>query len=328
MSIRFRASRLPLALASLLLAGAAFSAQAADYPNQSIRVVVPFPPGGGTDVVARLLVAKVREVTGWTLIVDNRAGAGGNIGMDVVAKSKPDGYTLGLGQTANLAINPAIYAKMPYDASKDFQPIALIAGQPMVLVVNGTSKFQSVADLVAAARAKPGTLNMASAGSGTVGHLTGELFSRQAGIQINHIPYKGAGQAATDLMGDQTDLYFASPQTVMTQLRAGKLRALAVSSTDRLPALPDTPTLAQSGYAGFDTKDWKLLVAPAGVPAEIVETLNAAAMKALALPDTVTQLNAEGSVPLSGSVSETTRYLQTEQKRWPQVARDANLKVD
>jgi tripartite-type tricarboxylate transporter receptor subunit TctC len=313
----------------VLLAASAVVAQAQPtYPNQPIKVMVPFPPGGGTDVVTRLLTEKMRAATNWTFVVDNKAGAGGNIGLDAVAKSVPDGYSLGVGQTANLAINPALYPKMPYDASKAFVPVALVAGQPVVLVVNSTSRFKSLAELVAAAKAKPATLTMASAGNGTVGHLTGEIFSKQAGIKVNHIPYKGAAPAATDLLGGQVDFYFATPQTVVPFVKAGKLRAIAVSSAKRLPVLPDVTTVAEAGYKGFDTTDWKMLVAPAGTAADIVKRLNAEVDKAMSKPETLAQLLAEGSVPMSGSPQQVAQFLKAEQQRWSSVVRDANVKLD
>ncbi|MDN3922109.1 Bug family tripartite tricarboxylate transporter substrate binding protein [Roseateles violae] len=314
---------------AVLLAGLAGGSQSQTaYPSQPIRLIVPFPPAGGTDVVARLMVEKLRAANGWTFVVDNKAGAGGNIGLDAVAKSKPDGYTLGLGQTANLAINPHLYAKMPYNASKDFVPVALVAGQPVVLVVNAASSFKTVADLVAAAKAKPSAITMASAGNGTVGHLTGELFSKQAGVKVNHIPYKGAGPAATDLLGGQVDFYFATPQTVIPFVKTGKLRALAVSSARRLPVLPEVPTMAEGGMKGFDTTDWKLLLAPAGTPADIVKRLNAEVDRAMSKPATAAQLLAEGSIPLSGSPEEAAQHLKTEQQRWGVVVRESNAKLD
>ena len=312
-----------------LLSSTAWAAHAQGaYPNQPIKIIVPFPPGGGTDVVTRLMVEKLRASNGWTFVVDNKAGAGGNIGMDAVAKSKPDGYTLGMGQTANLAINPSLYPKMTYDAAKDFVPVALVAGQPVVLVVNGASKLETLADLIAAAKQKPASLTMASAGNGTVGHLTGEVFTKQAGLKVNHIPYKGAGPAATDLLGGQVDFYFATPQTVVSFVKAGKLRALAVSSPKRLAVLPDVPTVAESGYKGFDTSDWKLLVAPAGTPADIVKRLNAEVEKAMSRPETIAHLLSEGSVPLSGSPQDAAQLMKAEQQRWGAVVREANVKVD
>jgi tripartite-type tricarboxylate transporter receptor subunit TctC len=311
--------------ALLACAGLTVNAQGA-YPNQAVKLIVPFPPGGGTDMVTRLMSEKLRTANGWTLVVDNKAGAGGNIGMDALAKAKPDGYTLGMGQTANLAINPALYPKIPYDAAKDFVPVALVAGQPVVLVVNASSRFKKLSDLVAAA--KGSSLTMASAGSGTVGHLTGEIFARQAAIKITHVPYRGAGPAATDLLGGQVDFYFATPQAVVPFVQAGKLRALAVSSAKRLPVLPDVPTVAESGYKGFETSDWKMLVAPAGTPAEIVRRLNAEVEKAMSRPDTLAQLLAEGSVPMSATPQQAAQFLKSEQQRWSAVVRDSHVKLD
>ncbi len=313
---------------ALLFASAAALAQPADYPAQSIKVIVPFPPGGGTDIVTRMVLDRIRASTGWTLVVDNRPGAGGNIGMDAVAKAAPDGYTLGMGQTANLAINPSLYAKMPYDASRAFAPVATVAGQPVVLVVNAASRFKTLADLVAAAKAKPDSLSMASAGNGTVGHLTGELFIRQAGIRTSHIPYKGAGPAATDLLGGQVDYYFATPQTVIPFIKAGKLRALAVSSAKRLPVLPDVPTVAESGYKGFDTSDWKMLVAPAGTPPAVLARWQQEVARALARPDTIATLQAEGSTPMATTPQEAAALIRSEQQRWGEVIRNGNVKLD
>ncbi len=307
-------------------AGASHSQSA--FPSQPIRVVVPFPPAGGTDVVARLVVEKVRAATGWTFVVDNKAGAGGNIGMDAVAKSKPDGYTLGVGQTANLAINPSLYSKMPYAAAKDFVPVSLLAGQPVVLVVNAASPYKTVADLVAAAKAHPSKLSMASAGNGTVGHLTGEIFAMQTGIRITHVPYKGASPAAIDLVGGQVDFYFATPQAVIAFVKSGKLRALAVSSSRRLPVLPDVPTVAEGVLKGFETTDWKMLVAPAGTPADIVRRLNAEVEKAMSKPETAAQLLSEGSIPMGGPTQQVAQFLKAEQQRWSAVVRESHVKLD
>ncbi|BFO56746.1 Bug family tripartite tricarboxylate transporter substrate binding protein [Acidovorax sacchari] len=317
-----------LGTCALLAASAAALGQPADYPSQSIKVIVPFPPGGGTDIVSRMVLDKIRASTGWTLVVDNKPGAGGNIGMDAVAKAAPDGYTLGMGQTANLAINPSLYAKMPYDASRAFVPVATVAGQPVVLVVNAASRFKTLADLVGAAKARPDSLSMASAGNGTVGHLTGELFIRQAGIRTSHIPYKGAGPAATDLLGGQVDYYFATPQTVIPFIKAGKLRALAVSSAKRLPVLPDVPTIAESGYKGFDTSDWKMLVAPAGTPPAVLARWQQEVARALARPDTIATLQAEGSTPMATTPREAAALIRSEQQRWGEVIRSSNVKLD
>ena len=299
-----------------------------DYPNQAIRVIVPFPPAGGTDMLSRLLTDQLRFNNKWTLTIDNKPGAGGNIGMDTLAKSKPDGYTLAMGQTANLAINPALYPDIPFNASQDFVPIALVAAQPMVLVVRADSPFKTLKDLITSAKAKPGILNMASAGNGTVGHLTGELFGKVAGIKAVHIPYKGAAPAVTDLLSGQVDFYFATPQTVVSLLVAGKLRALAVSSAKRLFALPEVPTIAELGFKGFEAFDWKALMAPAGTPVAIVNQLNAEVDKAMSKPEVIAKLLAEGSMPMSGSPQQVTRYVASEQQRWGALVRENKVKLD
>lgn len=317
-----------------LLAGglAAFAAPLAfaqdKWPTQTIRLVVPFPPGGGTDIVARLIVDKVASQAGWNFVVDNRAGAGGNIGLDAVAKGKPDGYTIGIGQTANLAINPALYARMPYDPLRDFAPIALVAGQPVVLVVRADAPYRTLADLVAAAKAKPGSLSMASAGNGTVGHLAGELFAQRAGVKIVHVPYKGAAPAATDLMGGQVDFYFATPQAAIPLIKGNRLRALAVTSLKRVPVLPEVPTIDESGWRGFEASDWKALVAPAGTPGDIVKRINAAVDQALSRPDTMSKLLAEGSVPLGGPPEKLAQFIKTESARWGDAVRQSGVKVE
>lgn len=298
------------------------------YPSHSIKVIVPFPPGGGTDLVTRLVVEKIRIATGWPLVVENKPGAGGNIGMDAVAKAVPDGYTIGMGQTANLAINPSLHTKMPYDAAKALVPVATVAGQPVVLVVNSTAPFLTLADFVSAAQAKQGSFTMASAGNGTVGHLTGELFTRQAGINTLHIPYRGAGPAANDLLGNQVDYYFATPQAVLPFIRAGKLRALAVSSSQRLPILPDVPTVAESGYKNFDTNDWKMLVAPAGTPPAILAQLQAVVARVLSDAELIVALQEEGSAPLNSTPQQAADLLQSEQERWSTVVRNSGLKLD
>lgn len=298
------------------------------WPSKPIRVIVPFPPAGGTDVLTRQLAEKIAAATKWILVIDNKPGAGGNIGLDALAKSAPDGYTLGMGQTANLAINPSLYAKMPFDASKDFAPVGLVSAQPMVLVVSAESPHRSLADVVAAAKAKADGLTMASAGSGTVGHLAGELFARRAGVKFLHIPYKGAAPAVTDLLGRQVDIMFANTQSVMTLVTSGKLRALAVSSAQRVKPLPAVPTIAESGYAGFEAVTWSGLVAPAGMPADIIARLNAEIAKALARADFLEKLAAEGSEPLGGSPQQFAEFMRAEQAKWGAAVRASGAKAD
>ena len=314
--------------AALCSLASPFAAHAETYPKEPVRLVVPFPPAGGTDVVSRMVADKVSGNTGWTFVVDNRSGAGGNIGLDAVAKSKPDGLTIGMGQTANLAINPSLYPKMPYDVLKDFTPIALVASQPVVLVVRTESPYKKLSDLVAAAKAKPGAITMASAGNGTVGHLAGEMFAKKAGVKFMHIPYKGAGPALTDLLGGQTDFFFITPQGGLPHIKAGKLRALAVTSAKRVTVLPDAPTIAESGYPGFEATDWKALVAPAGTPVDVVKRINAEVEKALAKPDTIAKLLAEGSAPMGGSPQAMAQFLKAEYTRWGAAIKEANVKLE
>ncbi|KWR81312.1 Bug family tripartite tricarboxylate transporter substrate binding protein [Cupriavidus sp. IDO] len=309
-----------------LLAGAAPAMAADSYPSQPVRLVVPFPPAGGTDVLSRLVFNKVGMATHWNVVVENRAGAGGNIGLDAVAKARPDGYTLGMGQTANLAINPTLYPKMPYDAVKDFAPVVLVSAQPVVLIVRADAPYKTVADLVTAAKGKQ--LSMASAGTGTVGHLTGEMFARRAGIKMLHVPYKGASPALTDLLGGQTDFYFATPPIAMPMIKAGKIRALAVTSAKRLPLLSAVPTVAESGYAGFQAEDWKALVAPAGTSPEVVKRLNAEINKALAQPDTIGKLREEGSEPRGGSAQDLAAFIKSENTRWGAIVRESGARVE
>ncbi|HEY5292941.1 MAG TPA: tripartite tricarboxylate transporter substrate binding protein [Burkholderiales bacterium] len=303
-------------------------APAQSWPAKPIRVIVPFPPAGGTDVLTRQLAEKISAATKWNLVIDNKPGAGGNIGLDALAKSAPDGYTIGMGQTANLAINPALYEKMPFDALRDFAPVGLVSAQPMVLVVAADSPYHSLADVVAAAKVKPDAVTMASAGSGTVGHLAGELFARKAGVKFLHIPYKGASPAVTDLLGHQVDIIFANTQSVMTLVAAGKLRALAVSSAQRIKPLPAVPTISESGYKGFEAVTWSGLVAPAGTPAGIIAKLNAEIAKALARSDFLEKLAAEGSQPLGGSPQQFAEFLRAEHAKWGVAVRASGAKVD
>jgi tripartite-type tricarboxylate transporter receptor subunit TctC len=321
-----RRNVLAAAAAAMVAGGAPLAFAQGSWPDGPIKLVVPFPPAGGTDTVARLIADKMTAANHWNFVIENRPGTGGNIGIDLVAKAKPDGDTIGLGQTSNLAINPALYPKLPYNALKDFEPVALVAGQPMVLVVKAGSAYRTLADLVAAGKAK--SISMASPGSGTVGHLAGELFAQRAGFKFLHVPYKGAAPAVTDLIGGQVDFYLATPQAVIPLVTAGKLKALAVTSLKRVPVLPDVPTVDESGYKGFEASDWKGLVAPAGTSPEIVKRLNAAVNKALGQPDTLSRLLAEGSVPLGGSPEDFSKFLKAENARWGEAVHKAGVKLE
>lgn len=316
------------ALAALLPLAAQAQDATSAWPDKPIRFVVPYTPGGGTDAVTRHIAEKITLDTKWAFIVDNKPGGGGNIGLDMVAKSRPDGYTLGMGQTANLAINPAALAKMPFDPVKDLIPVALVAEVPTVLVVRADSPWTSLADMVKAAKSRPGQVTQALAGTGTVGHLAGEMLAKKAGFKVLNVPYKGAAPAITDLLGGQTDYMFATPQAVLGMLAGGKLRALAITSAKRVAVLPKVPTVAEQGYKGFEAVDWKVIVAPAGTPADIVKRLNAATAKALTQPALLAKLAEEGSSPMSGSPEDAARYLKAEQAEWGALIREAGIKFE
>ena len=318
---------LPVAIAATLM-GAAPAAQAQAWPAKPIRLVVPFPPGGGTDLIARETAQRVGAATGWTFVIENRPGAGGNLGVDVAAKAAPDGYTIVLGQTSNLAINPTLYAKMPYDPLKDLAPIVLVANAPLVMVTGMGTPHKTLADAVAAAKAKPGSLNFASPGNGTVAHLTSELFQKAAGIETQHVPYKGAAQALTDVISGTVDLYMSSVPTLLGQIKQGKLRPLAVTSAKRVDDLPNVPTINESGYKGFDAVTWFGLLAPAGTPRDVIAKLNAEFNKALQNPELRKKLGDEGADPAGGTPEQFAALIRDEIPRWGKVVRDSGAKID
>jgi tripartite-type tricarboxylate transporter receptor subunit TctC len=326
------ASRPLLALAaSTLFAALACHAPAAcaqTYPAKAIRMIVPFPPGGGTDIIAREVTQKVAASTGWTFVIENKPGAGGNLGVDAAAKSPADGYTLVIGQTSNLAINPTLYAKMPYDVPKDLAPIVMVADSPLVMVTGTNSPFKTLADAVNAAKAKPGTVNFASPGNGTVAHLTSELFQKAAGVKTQHVPYKGANQALTDVISGNVELYMSSIPTLLGQIKQGKLRPLAVTSAKRVDDLSNVPTINESGYKGFDASTWFGFLAPAGTPKPVIDRLNAEFNKALQQPDLRRKLSDEGAEPVGGSVEQFANVIKTEAVRWGKVVRDANIRIE
>ncbi len=321
-----------VSVGAVLVAALSWSAQAQTgapaWPDRPIRFVVPYTPGGGTDAVTRHIADKITQDTKWIFVLDNKPGGGGNIGIDLVAKSKPDGYTIAMGQTANLAINPAAMAKMPFDAVKDLVPVALVAEVPTLLVVRTDSAWHSLADVIKAAQSRPGQVTQALAGNGTVGHLAGEMLARKANFKVLNVPYKGAAPAITDLLGGQTDYMFATPQAVLGMIAGGKLRALAVTSARRIGVLPNVPTVAEQGYKGFEAVDWKMIVAPAGTPADVVKRLNAATARALTQPALLAKLAEEGSSAMSGSPEEVARYLKSEQAEWGTVIREAGIRFE
>jgi tripartite-type tricarboxylate transporter receptor subunit TctC len=317
-----------IALSAVVLAAANGAVAQTPYPSKPVRIVVPFPAGGTTDILARAVAQKLSETWGQQVIVDNRPGAGGNIGAELVARAAPDGYTLLMGTVGTHAINPGLYAKMPYDHVKDFAPVILVAGVPNVLVVNPSVPVGSVPELIAYAKANPGKLNFASSGSGTSIHLSGELFKTMTGVQMTHIPYKGSSPALADLIGGQVQLMFDNLPSSIGFIRAGKLRALAVTSATRSSALPDTPTVAEAGVPGFEASSWFGLLAPAGTPPDIVAKIDGEVAKWLASPEAREKLAAQGANAAGGSPQDFARHIQAETAKWAKVVKESGAKVE
>jgi tripartite-type tricarboxylate transporter receptor subunit TctC len=314
-------------IAALAFSLFANAAAAQDYPTKPIKLVVPFPPAGGTDIMSRVVAQKLTDANKWTIVVDNRPGAGGNIGVDAAAKSAPDGYTLVMGQTSNLAINPSLYKDLPYDPLKDLAPVVLVGEGPIALAVRNESPLKSVADLVAAAKAKPDAITMASPGSGTVAHLSGVRLMQAAGVHFEHIPYKGASAAIPDLLGGNVDFYVSSVPSVQGQVAAGRLRVLAVTSKRRSPILPNVPTVGET-YPGFQAVTWFGILAPAGTPAPIVAKLNAEINKALQDPAVRKSIEKEGGEVIGGTPQQFADLMKAEHAAWSTVVKASGAKVD
>jgi len=310
-------------------------AQAQAWPGKPVRIVVPFAAAGTTDIIARALAPELQRAFGQPFVVDNKPGAGGNSGAAEVAKSPPDGYTLLMGTVGTHAINPALYPKMPYDHVKDFAPITLCAGVPNVLVMNPgiAAKYQigSVADLVRAAKANPGKLNVASSGNGTSIHLSAELFKSMTGTYMVHLPYRGSGPALIDLLGGSADLMFDNLPSSLPHIKAGKLKALAVTSAVRSAVLPDLPTIAEAGgpaLQGFEASSWFGLLAPAGTPADIVNRVQQEVAKSLSSAAVKERLVSQGAIPSGNTPAEFARHIDAETKKWAQVVKVSGAKVD
>lgn len=302
-------------------------ALALDFPTKTIRIIVPYSAGGTTDLVVRTVGQKAAEILKQTIVVENRGGAGGNIGMDVVAKAAPDGYTLGLGAISTNALNPHLYKSMPFDPRKDFTPVGLLGTSTIVLEVPATSSIMSVQDLVAQAKKSPG-LPYATAGSGTSMHLAAELFAQATGVQLTHVPYKGSGPALTDLMGGTLGVMFDNLPASLPHIQSGKLRALAVAGSARTPSLPQVPTMAEAGLKGYAVDPWFGLYGPAGMPPEIVTRLNQAFNEALARADVREQLQKAGFAPRGSTAEELGKLGQAEYLRFGEVVRKAGIKMD
>ena len=329
---------MPIQRRTLLAAAAVLPLAAraqAPWPTKPVRIVVPFAAGGTTDILARALAPELQRAFGQPFVVDNKPGAGGYSGAAEVAKSAPDGHTLLMGTVGTHAINVALYPKLPFDPVKDFVPVTLVAGVPNVLVMNPAAAqrygINSVADLIKALKAHPGKLNMASSGNGTSIHLSGELFKSMTGTYMVHIPYRGSGPALMDLMGGTMDLMFDNLPSALPHIKAGKLKALAVTSATRSAAVPELPTIAEAGgpaLKGYEASSWFGLLAPAGTPMEVVNRLQQETAKALATPALKERLLAQGAIPGGMSPAEFARFIEAETKKWAQVVKASGAKVD
>jgi len=314
-------------VSALLCATPAFAQDAKDYPNKPIRFIVPYPPAGGTDIVARILTEPLAAALGQPIVIENRGGAGGNVGTDVAAKAAPDGYTV-LFTLSSHTINPKLYEKLPFDVEKDFVPISLAALVPQILVANPSVPANNVTEVIALAKREPGKLNYASVGTGSPAHIAGELFKLKAGVDIVHVPYKGGGPAITDTLGGQVQLAFVSIPAALQYVKAGKLKALAVTSDKRSLAAPDIPTIAESGVPDCVVNSWYGALAPAKTPPAIVAKLQAAFVKVLALPEVKERLFLQGAEAASSTSAEFDRRIRDELKQWEYVIREAKIKAE
>ena len=322
------AVRAAFAVLTATLIAAAAGAVAQGYPSRVVRLIVPFPPGGATDVLGRIVGQKLSESFGQQVVIDNRPGASGNIGAELAAKAAPDGYTIFVGQASNLAINLSLLGKLPYDSLRDFAPVTLIAQTPNLLVVHPSLPVRTVRDLVALARAKPGAINYASAGNGSPGHLAAELLKRTAGIDLVHIPYKGAAPALTDVVAGHASLYFTSPISAQPFVKSGRLRMVAVTSAKRSPSLKDVPAIAESGFPGFDLVSWWGVLAPAGVPRDIIVRLNGEIIRILGLPDVRQRYDGLGAEVATSTPDQFAAYIRSEIAKWAKVVKESGARVD
>ena len=317
-----------IGLAAAAAAGAAGDAHAQSaYPTRPIRLIVPFPPAGAADILSRTIGPKLGEALGQQVVIDNRTGAGGNIAADLVAKSQPDGYTLLMGFVGTHGINTTLYSKLPYDAVKDFEPITLTAASTLILVSHPSLPVRSIKELIALAKAKPGQLNFASPGSGTPQHLGGELLKRMAGVDMLHIPYKGAGPILADLLGGQVALGYISMPAALPHMKTEKLRGLGITSAKRSPVAPDVPAIGET-LPGYEVDNWYGMLAPAGTPKDIVAKLNVAIARVLQLPDVKERLASQGFETLSSTPEQFAAYIRSEIVKWAQVIKDSGARVD
>ncbi|MCY1162798.1 MAG: tripartite tricarboxylate transporter substrate binding protein [Pseudomonadota bacterium] len=316
-----------VALGTGLLASVPAAAQAA-YPSKTITMIVPFSAGGTTDILARIVSQALTAELGQSVIVDNRAGAGGNIGGQAAARATADGYTLFMGTVGTHAINATLYKKMPFDPIKDFAPLTRVANVPNLLVANPKQPFKNVKELIAYAKAHPGELNFGSSGNGSSIHLSGELFKTMAKVDMQHVPYKGSAPAVTDLLGNQIAIMFDNMPSAIQHVRSGKLRPIAVTTAKRSPELPDVPTIAESGVPGYEATSWFGLFAPAGTPPAVVARLNTAIVKVLAKADVKKKINEQGAEVYSETPEQFSAFIQKESVKWGKVVRESGASVD
>ena len=317
-----------LSFTCLALALSAMAVQAQPYPTKPIRMIVPFPPGGGTDILSRLVANKLTEISKWTVVPDNRAGAVGTIGIAEAARAAPTGYDIVMGQKDNMVVAPWLYKNLSYDPTKDLVAVAHVAYTPIVIVTSVNSRFKSLADVVTAAKAGPDTLTYGSPGNGTTIHLAGEIFKSAANIKIRHIPYKGSNPALMDVLAGNVDLMVSSLPSAMAQIKGGKLRPLAVTSAHRSSSLPDVPTVAELGYKDFDVSTWYGLFMPAGTPKEIVTTVNTEVNKLLALPEMKAAIHAQGAELQNMTAEQFSSLLKTDYNKWRSIVQASGATIE
>ena len=303
-------------------------AHAQSYPTKPIRMIVPFAPGGTTDVIARIVGQKLSESLGQPVVIDNRPGANGNIGTEIAARALPDGYTLVMSFDGTIAINPHVYKKLGFDPQKDLAPIVTVAQVPLLIVVHPSLGVSSINELTAAAKAKPGRINYSSAGPGSTGHLTGELLKTRASIDMVHVGYKGGGQALTDLLGGQIQMLVTALPTVESFIRQGKLKALAFSSSKRVPGLPEVPTFSESGLTGIEVLSWYGILAPAGTPQAVIRRLNGEIVKILTQKDVRDRFTGLGTELVGNTPEQFSALIKADTVRWAKVVKDANIRID
>jgi len=315
-------------LSFLTLAVALGAAQAQPYPAKPIRMIVPFPPGGGTDILSRLVATRLAEQAKWTVVADNRAGAGGTIGITEAVKAAPTGYEMVMGQKDNLVVGPWLYKNLPWDPTKDLVAVAHVAYTPVLIATSASSRFKTLADVVAAARATPDAITYGSPGNGTTIHLAAEQYEKAAGIQLRHVPYKGSNPALMDALAGNVDLLVSSVPSAIAQIKSGKLRPLAVTSARRSTSLPDVPTVAESGIKDFDISTWYGLFMPAGTPKDVVATVNAEVNKLLALPDMKAAIHAQGAEPQAMTPEQFASLLKTDYAKWKGIVQASGVKIE